>query len=253
MKQLRERLASGLPCVGGWLGTSSPLIAEAMASCGFHWVAADMEHGQIGVADLPALFAACQLRGAAPLVRLPGHDPILARRCLDAGALGLIVPVVQSASAFADFATHCLYPPAGRRGVSLCRANGWGDSFQDYLGFRPLLVPQIETAAGAAAALDIARLDVVDALFLGPYDLSADLGHPGDFNHSDVVVAMDRVRSACLQAGKPSGIHQVAPDPAQLQARIAEGYRFVAYSTDIVALRAALGNPTTIVESALSS
>ena len=249
MNEIRERLAAGKPCVGGWLGTPSPLIAEAMATCGFHWIAADMEHGQIGIADLPALFAACRLHGATPMVRLPGHDPILARRCLDAGAGGLIVPVVQSAASFAEFAIHCLYPPAGRRGVSLCRANGWGDHFQDYLTFRPLLVPQIETAAGARAAQAIARLEMVDALFLGPYDLSADLGHPGVFDHAEVIAAMDMVRDACALAGKPSGIHQVAPDPLQLRARIAEGHRFIAYSTDIVALRAALGNPATLVES----
>jgi 2-keto-3-deoxy-L-rhamnonate aldolase RhmA len=241
---LKNRLRSGLPSIGAWSTISSPSVAEAMASCGFHWLAADMEHGAIDLGDLPALFAVAERHGATPLVRLPCADPYLARRVLDAGAQGLIVPVVESAEAFSAFARHCFYPPAGRRGVGLCRGNLWGDRFETHLNdFSPVLIPQIETRAGVEAAAAIAALDVVDGLFIGPYDLSADLGTPGRFDTPEMAGAMARVNEAATAAGKARGIHQVPPDPAQLRARLAEGYRFVAYATDITAMRAALGRP----------
>lgn len=249
MIDLRARLRAAQPCIGAWLTVPSVKVADAMASCGFHWLAVDLEHGTTSLETAEACFVAAERNGVAPFARLPGADPFMARRLLDAGAVGLIVPVVEEAAAFEAFAAHCLYPPDGRRGVGLSRCNGYGDHFQEYLtGFRPVLVPQIETAKGVTAASVIAGLDCVDAVFLGPYDLSADLGVAGDFAAPAYAAALGQVRNACAAAGKPVGIHQVSPDAAQLQARIAEGYRFIAYATDVIAMRAALGDPVAIAE-----
>ncbi len=240
---LKQRIAAGDLTIGAWLGVADSVIAEAMAGCGFDWMVADMEHGAIDVADLPAVFAAAERRGVAPLARLPAMDPIAARRALDAGALGLLVPVVEDASRFAEFARHCHYPPQGRRGVGLSRANLWGDDFAGYLAdFRPILVPQIETRRGAEAADALAALAETDALFVGPYDLSADLGHPGDFARPAFTQAITAIKAACAEHGKAFGGHQVAPDMAQLRARIAEGYRFLAFGTDVLALRHAFAS-----------
>lgn len=242
LERLRARLAAGQPTFGAWLGIPHPLSAEAMASQGFHWLAVDMEHGGASVDQAMACFLAAERHGSVPLARLPSADPYLARRLLDGGAQGLIVPVVESVEDWAEFSRHCLYPPHGRRGVGLSRCNGWGDDFTGYLeGFRPLLVPQIETRRGAAAAAAIVARPEVDALFLGPYDLSADLGAPGDFTAPEVIEAIGRVRAACDAVAKPCGIHQVAPVAAELAARVAEGFRFIAYATDVIALRSALG------------
>lgn len=250
IQTLKQRMAAGLPCIGAWSTVPSPIVAEAMASCGFHWLAVDMEHGAVDVADAQAIFTAAERCGVAPLARLPSADPYLARRLLDAGAQGLIVPVVESADDFLAFARHCRFPPAGRRGVGLSRANGWGDRFETYLaGFDPVLVPQIETRAGIDAAEALARLEVVDGLFVGPYDLSADLGAPGRFDTPDMTAALARVKAAAAGGGKALGIHQVPPDPAQLRARLDEGYRFIAYATDVTAMRAALGRPSEIASS----
>ncbi len=241
---LTKRLALGHPCLGAWLTVAHPVLAEAMASLGFHWLAVDMEHGPVAETEVQAVFAACALHGAAPMVRLPAADPHLARRMLDLGAAGLLIPVVEDAAVFAEFAAHCLYPPAGRRGVGLSRANLWGDGFDGYLnGFRPVLAPQIETRAGVAAADVLAALDGVAGLFLGPYDLSASLGRPGDFESSVFRAAAEEVRAACARHGKALGIHQVTPDSEQLRRRIDEGYRFIAYGTDVIALRHALRLP----------
>jgi 2-keto-3-deoxy-L-rhamnonate aldolase RhmA len=246
---IKRRLKEGKVCLGAWAQIPSPVAAEAMASCGFHWLAVDMEHAPIDVEAATLIFMAADRHGVAPFARLPKADPHLARRLLDSGAQGLIVPVVESAQDFAAFARHCLYPPAGRRGVGLARCNLWGDQFQSYLDdFSPVLVAQIETVKGTEAADAIAALPETDALFLGPYDLSADLGQPGDFSHPTFVAAADKVRRACVALGKAPGMHQVHPDQAGLRRMIGEGFRFVAYGTDILALRAALGRPINILE-----
>lgn len=245
--QLKDRLAAKMPAIGGWLTVLSPVIAEAMASTGLHWVAIDMEHAPMSEGDIQGVFIAVEKCGAAPMVRLPSADPYLARRMLDAGAHGLIVPVVENATQFSDFSRHCLYPPAGMRGVGLSRCNGWGVTFDEYLeGFSPVLVPQIETLAGVSAAAEIAALDEVDALFLGPYDLSASLGKRGDFSTPEFADAVSVVRKTCEVQGIAAGIHQVEPDAAALQARIDEGFTFIAYGTDMIAMRAALELPKDI-------
>lgn len=235
---LKSALAADAITVGAWLTVPSPLLAEGLASCGFDWICVDFEHSPMDEAATAAAFIAIERHGSAPIVRLPSADPHLARRLLDNGAQGLIIADVNDPDAFRDFATFCLYPPQGRRGTGLSRANLWGDTFTDYReNFRPVLVPQIESRAGAEAAEAIAMLDEVDALFMGPYDLSADLGTPGDFTTEEFLAATASVRAACEAAGKPAGIHQVAPEPTELKARVDEGYRFLAYGTDIVAIR----------------
>lgn len=245
---LRRHLMDG-GAIGGWQGIASPLVSEAMASLGFHWIAIDMEHATIGPDQAQACFVAMERHGCAPLVRLPSADPYLARRLLDAGAQGIIIPVVEDALRFDEFSRHLAYPPHGRRGVGLSRCNLWGDHFQSYLEeFRPLIVPQIETLKGVEQAAAIAALPQVDALFLGPYDLSADMGRPARFDDPAFVAACDRVTQACKAQGKAAGIHVVQPDPEQLRRRLAEGFRFVAYGTDVIALRTALGRPADLLE-----
>lgn len=245
--QLRERLLAGRACVGAWQTVPSGKTAEAMASCGFHWLAVDLEHTTMTLEQAEACFIAAERHGVAPLARLPNADPYTARRLLDAGAAGLLVPVVESAADFKAFAEHCSY--RGKRGVGLSRCNGFGADFENYhRDFRPVLVPQIETRKGVAAAAELAQLDEVDALFLGPYDLSSDLGTPGDTTTAAFVEAVAQVRAACQASGKALGIHQVEPNAEQLQEKVDEGFRFIAYSTDLIAMRTALGSPAEIVE-----
>lgn len=240
MNELKSRVRSGEVCVGGWLTTASGQVAEALASCGFDWLAVDMEHGAAGLTDVESAFVACERHGVAPLVRLPSGDPILARRVLDLGAHGVIVPQVENAGELNDFIGHLLYPPRGRRGVALGRFNAWGDRFAEYFAFEPLIAAQIESPAGVEHSHEIAALEAVDVLFLGPYDLSAGLGAPGDFASDRYAAAVESVRSACRPQNTALGLHQVAPDGEELRQRIAEGFRFLAYGTDMIALRHAL-------------
>ena len=240
--RLKTALGEGAATIGGWVCSGSPAMAEAMATLGFDWIAVDMEHTATGLAAAEAIFVICERYDVAPLVRLPEADPILARRLLDIGAHGFIVPQVEDAGALQDFADHLVYPPAGKRGVCLSRMNAWGDDFADYhKGFAPVIAPQIESARGIANVAAIAGLDCVDAVFLGPYDLSADLGCAGDFTAGPFTAACATYREACSATGKAMGIHQVDPDMDALNGRLQEGYRFIAYGTDTVATRKALG------------
>jgi len=245
---LKSRLADGIPCIGGWLTTGSSQIAEAVASLGFDWIVLDMEHGSADLSQAEAVFVSAERHGVVPLVRISGLHRDLARRLLDLGAGGLIISTVESATDFREFALSCQYPPAGRRGVGLSRCSQWGDHFDTYLNdFQPLLVPQIETRAGVNAATEIAAEKSVDALFLGPYDLSCDLGHPGDFDAPAVKQAIKTVREACRQSGKSAGFHQIEPDQTALQNWVDDGFTFIAYSTDVIAMRGALSGVRNVV------
>ncbi len=237
---IKQRLAAGETVIGAWVQAPSPQTAEAMVSCGFDWMAVDMEHGTHSVDSAALCFLAAERHGVAPLARIPSADPYLARRLLDSGAQGIIVPVVEDAAAFAEFARHCYYPPKGRRGMGLSRPNLWGGAFDSYrTEFEPLLIPQIETVRGVENADAICALDCVDGVFMGPYDLTASMGIPGQFENPDYIAATLSVRDACRRYGKAEGIHQVAPDAMQLKETIAKGFRLIAYGTDLVAVRKA--------------
>jgi len=236
---LKTKLSQGKPCIGAWLTSGSAINAEAMATLGFDWMCVDMEHGSSDISQVEAVFMAAERHGVAPVVRIGNMDGDLARRLLDLGAAGIIVAAVEDATAFESFARFCRYAPDGHRGVGLSRCNKWGDDFDDYKeNFSPVLVPMVETRRGVSAAADLAALGLVDALFLGPYDLSSDLGCVGDFKAADFIAAVDAVRQAC--ATKALGIHQVKPDIGELKERIGEGFTLLAYGTDVVAMRHAL-------------
>lgn len=237
-KSIKQNIAQGKIVIGTWHTVCSIEVVDALASLGFDWMAIDMEHGSADVAYAESAFIAMERHGCAPFVRLPSADPYLARRLLDVGALGLLVPGVEDPDAFEAFTQHCFYPPDGRRGVALERFNRWGDDFDAYMNdFSPVIVPMIETRRGVSAAREIASLPAVDALFFGPYDLSADLGSAGNFETDAFRDALETVKAACVDCGKAAGGHQVATDPAELRKRVEEGFRFLAYGTDILAMR----------------
>jgi 2-dehydro-3-deoxyglucarate aldolase len=240
---LKKKLSQGCPCIGAWLTSGAAITAEAMATLGFDWLCVDMEHGSSDISQVEAVFMAVERHGVAPMVRIGTMNGDLARRLLDLGAVGIIVAAVEDAEAFEDFARYCLYAPAGYRGVGLSRCNRWGDDFEDYKdNFSPLMVPMVETRRGVDAAVQLAALPMVDALFIGPYDLSSDLSCGGDFQAPVFTSAVESVRMACGGTNKALGIHQVKPDVGELQGRIDDGFTLLAYGTDVIAMRHALSS-----------
>jgi len=240
---LRASLRAGRPVFGSWLQFGHRGVAEVMARSGFDWIGIDLEHSGIGIETACELIQVIELANCVPLVRLSANDPVQAKRVMDAGAHGVIVPAVQSAAEAERAVKSVAYPPAGSRGVGLARAQGYGLRFQEYLrevGEYAVLVVMIEHRNGVDQLEKILRVPGVDAVFVGPYDLSASYGIPGELDHPVMGDAMTRILKASRAAGVAAGIHVVHPPVDQVRKRIAEGFRFIAYSGDMLLLAPAL-------------
>lgn len=246
IKEIRERLRSGGHSVGSWMQIPHPSIAEIMGQAGYDWVAVDMEHGAIAVHQLPDLFRAFELGGTLPMVRLAHGHPKDCKQALDAGAGGVIVPMVETAAQLAQVRDACRWPPAGTRGVGFSRANLFGRHFDAYReeAQAPLLVAMIEHVRAVENLEEIISVQGLDAVLIGPYDLSASMGLTAKFEEPQFIAAMDRIRILSAEHHMPCGVHVVMPDPAALNQRLVEGYRFIAYSIDAVFLNQSVVAPS---------
>ena len=241
INRIRERLKQGGTTVGSWIQIPHASIADIMGQAGYDWVAVDMEHGAIGHHQLPDLFRALELGGTLPLVRLAEGGPKDCKQALDAGAGGVIVPMVESAGQLLAVRDACRWPPAGTRGVGFSRANLFGKHFDAYHeeAQAPLLVAMIEHIRAVENLGDILAVEGLDAILIGPYDLSASLGLTAQFDHPSFKDAMRRICDMAKRANVPAGVHVVPPSMDELDQRIAEGYRFIAFSMDAVFLHTA--------------
>jgi 2-dehydro-3-deoxyglucarate aldolase len=238
IRDIRAKLRADKPTVGSWMQIPHPSVAEIMGQAGYDWVAVDMEHGAIGSHQLPDLFRALELGGTLPMVRVARGDMTDCKLALDAGAGGIIVPMVESAAQLEAVRTACQWPPAGTRGVGFSRANLFGAHFEAYHeeAQAPLLVAMIEHVRAVENLESILAVPGLDALLVGPYDLSASMGRTAQFGDPEFSAALARVLEVARSRNIACGIHVVAPSQTQLEGRIAEGYRFIAYSIDAVFL-----------------
>ncbi|MFS0852747.1 HpcH/HpaI aldolase family protein [Microbacterium sp. 179-I 3D4 NHS] len=235
----REALAaSDRPLIGIWACSGSPLLAEVAAGSGLDWLLIDMEHSANTLESVLGQLQAVAAYPVTPLVRVPANDTVAIKQVLDLGAQNLIVPMVSSAEEARAAVAATRYPPEGVRGVgsALARSARWNrveGYLQDSARHTSLTV-QIETAAGVEAAAEIAAVDGVDAVFVGPSDLSASMGLLGLQTHPDVVAAVERVFAAVASTGTPVGVN--AFDPAAAEAYLAAGAAFVAVGADVALL-----------------
>ncbi len=235
---IRQSLANNKPSIGSWMQIPNASVAEIMGQAGYDWVAVDMEHGAISVHQLPDLFRALELGETLPLVRLAHGHPKDCKQALDAGAGGVIVPMVETATQLIAVRDACRWPPAGTRGVGFSRANLFGKHFEAYReeAQAPLLVAMIEHIRAVDCLEQIIEVDGLDAILIGPYDLSASMGLTAQFDELAFIAVMERIRTLCHEANIPCGMHVVMPDTKALKKKINEGYRFIAYSIDAVFL-----------------
>jgi len=241
MSQLKEMLQSGRPVIGSWINTASPVAAELMAASGFDFLTVDVEHSPVDLVQTQALFQAIKAGNprCAALARLAGNSYADTKRYLDAGAAGVIAPFINTADQARELVRSVKYPPEGMRGVAFCRANGYGSRLEEYVARanrETFVCVQIEHAEAVRNIDEILAVPGVDAVMIGPYDLSASLGITARFDHPEMTAAVDAVNAACQRHGIAAGIHVVQPEPAQVLRRIREGYRFIAYSLDITIL-----------------
>ena len=234
--QLKSRLSKGELTIGSWITLGHPSIAEIMASAGFDWLVLDMEHSVLELSEIQALIQVLDGKQCPSIVRLTSNHPDQIKRVMDAGATGVMVPMVKSAEDARAAVQSVYYPPRGQRGVGLARAQGYGSSFQKYRSWleeNAVIVAMIEHVDAVNSIDEILAVDGIDAYIIGPYDLSGSMGRPGDLNHPDVQSSIARVLEAGHRSGKPGGIHVIEPNQDELQRRIAAGFNFLGYGLDI--------------------
>jgi 4-hydroxy-2-oxoheptanedioate aldolase len=238
--RLRRRVARGEATLGTFVGAASAVTAEVCAAAGFDWLLVDLEHGAGGEDQVRALVPVAAAYGVPTIVRVETAARIRIGRVLDLGAAGVMLPRLNSAAEVALALAHLRYPPEGDRGVATynraCRF-GLDAGALERAGDELLGVVQIESAAAVADVGAIAGLPGADVLFVGPRDLSHDLGVPGDLAAPSFVAALDKVRTAARDHGKACGL--LVNDGAAAAARLAEGWTFVAIGSDTTLLASA--------------
>ncbi|WP_410664067.1 HpcH/HpaI aldolase family protein [Amycolatopsis sp. lyj-84] len=232
----RERLAEATrPQIGMWVTSGSPVVAEICAGSGLDWLLVDTEHSPVGLETVQSLLQTIAAYPITPMVRAPSGDAVALKRLLDLGAQNLLVPMVDSADEAEAVVRAVRYPPRGVRGVgsALSRSARW-NRVEGYLtnadDFTSLFV-QIESTAGVAAAAEIAAVDGVDGVFVGPSDLAASMGLLGQQTHADVTAAVLGTFESVRAQGKPVGVN--AFDPAQARRYLDAGASFVLVGADV--------------------
>lgn len=235
MTSFRQKLKNGDQLIGTVVSMANPQISELLAQAGFDWLFIDGEHGPLDDADIQLLI---QTAGQTPcLVRIPNLDEIAIKKALDAGATGIIVPQVNNAEQARQAVSYAKYPPMGQRGVGISRAHGYGFDFQDYLARandEVVVVVQAEHALALDEIDAIAATPGLDAVFIGPYDLSASLGKMGQVEDPSVIDAVDRITAACQQAELKLGVF--GTNSEAVMPYIDRGYTLIAAATDTLLL-----------------
>jgi 4-hydroxy-2-oxoheptanedioate aldolase len=236
---VRRRLKAGEPSIGTWLSLPSPEAAEYCSQLGFDWLTIDAEHNPIDIRTLAQMFAAMAATNTAPMVRIPWNSGENFKRVLDAGAWGVVVPMVRTREEAELAVASARYYPDGDRSVGGGRAAmSFGTTGEHYLRHANneiLVVLQIEHITGLENADAILSVPGVDACFIGPNDLAASmgisLGIPLESDHPELVAAVEEIKAACLRNGVAPGVH--CSGPAGINQRIAEGFRFLAMASEL--------------------
>jgi 2-dehydro-3-deoxyglucarate aldolase len=237
--KVKQKLRDGRPTIGSWIMIGDLASAEIMADAGFDWITVDMEHTSITYEILPMLLAGIRAHGPEAFVRIEDNNPVVIKRVLDCGAGGIIVPLVNNGTEAEAAVAAAKYPPNGVRGVSLGRASGYGNNFEDYfnsINDEVIVLAQIEHYLAVDKIEEIVSVEGLDGVFLGPYDLSGSMGIVAQFDHPRMAEARKRVLGAAGRAGKAVGIHEVRPEAEAVQALLKEGFNFIACSIDTVFL-----------------
>ena len=238
----RSRLANGETLIGTMVTLPTPAVAEILADVGFDWLFIDGEHGPLETSDILAILQAVGDRIAC-VVRVPAAEEVPIKKVLDLGAAGIIAPQVNTADQAADVVRYARYAPAGARGVGLARAHGYGMRFAEYLesaNEQVAVIVQAEHAQAVENIESIVKVAGIDAVLLGPYDLSASLGKMGHIDDPAVTDAIDHVTETCRAAGMPLGFFGVTADA--VRPYVDRGYTLIVVGVDTLLLGGAAKN-----------
>lgn len=234
----------GQSAVGVWLSLPSGITAEMVGQAGFDYACIDTQHGVVDYQVSVTMLQAIDLGPSTPLVRVPWNEPGVIAKMLDAGAQGVIVPMVNSPEEAEAAVSACRYPPRGARSYGPLRVSlrnpGYGPAIDDEIA----VIPMIETVAALSALDEILAIDGIDAIYVGPADLSISLGLAPKNNDGEAVFddALARIVERCKEAGVVAGIHSV---PELVERRLEQGFTMVTATGDSNVLRAGLSDVAT--------
>ena len=232
---LKQKLSQSELSIGSWLTIPHPAVVEIMSSANFEWLTIDIEHSAIDFETVQNLIGHIQANDMEALVRVSKNDEVIIKRVMDAGANGIVVPMVKNAEEAREAVSYVKYPPFGKRGVGLSRAQHYGVNFESYKEWvqnESVVIIQIEHIEAVNNLAEILDVEGVDGIIVGPYDLSASMGNPGMFHDSDVKEVLDRIDQITLSKNKPLGFHVISSDHKDLLEKIDKNYTFLAFSLD---------------------
>lgn len=232
---LKEKLNNRQLTIGTWLTIPHRAVVEIFAKSGFEWVVIDMEHSPINISEAAELIAHIQGNGMQALVRVNKNEEVIIKSVLDAGADGIVVPMIKNKHDAETAVSYTYYPPRGKRGVGLNRAQHYGEGFETYkswLDKNIVIVAQIEHIDAINNLEEILAVDGIDGTIIGPYDLSGSMGYPGKYNRKDVSEALNNYVLKTKNAKKPLGYHVIESDASFSSLKIEQGYTFIAFSID---------------------
>lgn len=228
----RKELLSGKTLIGTIVTQPNPQLAEILAAVGFDWLWIDAEHSPMEMGDIQGILQATENR-CAGVVRVPASEEVYLKKALDIGAPAIIAPHVDSVELAEQVVKWVKYPPIGERSIGVARAHGYGLGFDNYMddaNNHIAVIVQIEHVKGARDIERILDVEGVDAVLIGPYDLSGSLGKPGEIDDSEVQECISRVREACLNRKKPIGIIGITVEAAK--PFLDQGYSLIAVGID---------------------
>lgn len=251
---LKRKLAKSELTFGSWITINHRAVVEIMSTAGFEWLCIDVEHSAIGIQDVANLIAHIQGNGMQALVRVNENNPDIIKRVMDAGAEGIIVPMICSAEEARNAVAAVRYPIDGKRGVGLSRAQNYGIGFDEYLDWLrkdSVIIAQIEHIEAIRNLEEIVSVEGLDGVIVGPYDLSASMGFPGEFHRDEVLDALKLVDEVCLRKGVPLGFHVISSDHNKTLDKVRAGYSFLAVSLDFFFLGDLARNEMAALKNAL--
>ena len=237
IQTFRQRLLNQETLIGTLISIPSPEVVELLSQTGFDWLFIDAEHGAFGPAEIISLLQAAH--DCPCIVRIPGPDEGWIKKVLDAGATGIIVPRISSADQAQTVVRYAKYPPAGQRGVGLGRAHHYGREFSSYLqnaNERTVIVLQAENQQALDNIDEISRIAGLDAVLIGPYDLSASLGHTGAVDHPVVQKAIQQISDSCKANNTCLGIFGVCAQDVEPYKKM--GFNLLTVGVDTLFLEA---------------
>ena len=243
MKNLvKRKLKAGKPSIGTWISIGHPDVSMFLADLGFDWLVCDMEHGPYGPETYHFMVQAMlyNRKNCMPMARIPWNDLIWAKKAMDAGAMGLVIPRVETAEMARETIRIMKYPPQGERGCGPRLAAFRNPDHITTINEESLVVVMIETQRGLDNVDEIFSVEGVDACFIGPSDFTLDMGIHRQYTHKRFTDALDRIVKSGEEHGVAPGMHcQTTPGPTNISNAIERGFKFCAVSSDVGFLRAA--------------